>query len=248
MSMDDRQRSIHLELARMSESPKHPTHSIATGFVALDRALGAGLPRGHLVEIAGPAGSGKTTLLLQTAAHLQRDGLTAAWIDADHTFDAAWAAKLGADTARMPLAQPESAEQALEIARTLAQSGAVDLLVIDSAAALVPQLEKTLGIGSAPGLHSRVLGPGLRKLNATAARSGVCVVFLNQLRNRAAASGGGEISAGGAPLKLIASVRLLIERAGGPRVRIRIVKNSAATGVSGGELEWRANAGFAESP
>ena len=230
----------------MGNSGERRVASLPSGFAALDEALGAGLPRGHLVEIAGPAGSGKTTLILQTVAHLQRAGLTAAWLDADHTFDAAWAARLGVDTASMPLAQPDSAEQALDIARTLAQSGAVDLLVMDSAAALVPQLEKSLGIGSAPGLHSRVLASGLRKLSGVCSRTAVCAVFLNQLRNRAA--GGGETSAGGPPLKLFAGVRLMLEPAGGRKVRVRVVKNNAFAGVSGRELEWRPDAGFAESP
>src|SRR5258707_151097 len=182
MKEADRQRAILRRLASMGDSVMPPAAIIPTRFAALHDVLGAGgLPRGRMVEIFGPAGCGKTSLAIQIAGHVQRAGLTAAWIDADQTFDAAWAATLGADTGRMPLAQPESAEQALEIACTLAGSGAVDLLVVDSAAALVPQLERTLEIGSALGLHSRVMASGLRKLSTVLARSGACVVFLNQM-------------------------------------------------------------------
>jgi recombination protein RecA len=240
----DRQRAILQRLARMEPAR---LAGIPTGFTALDDTIGAGgLPRGHMVEIFGPAGCGKTTLLLQIAAHVQREALTAAWIDVDHTFDLTWAALRGVDTERMPLAQPQSAEEALEIARTLAASGAVDLLVVDSAAALVPKLEMSLGIGSAPGLHSRVMASGLRGLAQALTRSGTCVVFLNQMRNRVET--GGETSAGGPPLKLHASVRIMLAPSGGSRLAIRTVKNKAASGAAGRELEWRRGAGFVESP
>jgi recombination protein RecA len=244
MKEADRQRAILQRLARME--PRRLS-GIPTGFRALDDTIGAGgLPRGQIIEIFGPAGCGKTTLLLQIAARVHRSGLTAAWIDADHTFGPAWAAQLGVDTERMPLAQPQSAEQALEIARTLAASGAVDLLVVDSAAALVPKLEMSLGLGSTPGLHSRVMAGGLRKLAQCLARSGTCVVFLNQMRNRMEA--GGETSAGGAPLKLHATVRIMLTPTGGSRIALRSAKNKAANGVGGRELEWRRGAGFVESP
>jgi recombination protein RecA len=194
----------------------------------------------------GPVGSGKTTLMLQVAGHVQRAGMTVAWVDADHTFDAAWAAQLGVDTERLPLAQPDTAEQALEMARTLTESGAVDLLVVDSAAALVPQLEMSLGVGSAPGLHSRVMASGLAGLARSLARSSASVVFLNQMRTRVEA--GGETSAGGAPLKLHASVRIVFLPAGRQRLALRTLKNKVAKGDSSRELEWRPGAGFAESP
>ena len=243
MNEADRQRAILRRLARME--PARRT-GIPTGFTVLDHAIGAGgLPRRQVVEIFASAGCGKTTLLLQIAAHVQRAQLTAAWIDADHTFDPAWAAHLGVDPSRMPLAQPQSAEQALEIARTLALSAAVDLIVVDSAAALVPSLEISLGLGTAPDLHSRVMASGLRRLAQVMIRSDGCVVFLNQMRNR---EGGGETSAGGSPLKLHAGVRIMLARAGGGRVAIRIVKNKVAEGSGKGELVWRAAAGFAESP
>jgi recombination protein RecA len=243
MNEADRQRAIVQRLARM-QPPR--LCRIPTGFPALDETIGAGgLPRGHIVEICGPAGCGKSTLLLQIAAHVQRADQAVAWIDADHTFDAAWAAELGVHTERLPLAQPSAAEEALEMVRTLAASGAVDLLVVDSAAALVPRLEVALGLDSPPGLYSRVMASGLRKLSQTLARSSACVVFLNQMRNRET---GGETSAGGAPLKLNASVRILLARAGGPRVALRTLKNRVSEAVAGRELIWRSGGGFAESP
>jgi recombination protein RecA len=244
MKEADRQRTILQRLARMEPAR---LSGIPTGFPALDETIGTGgFPRGHILEIFGPAGCGKTTLLMQIAARVQRSGLTVAWIDADHTFDPAWAAQLGVDTERMPLSQPQSAEQALEIARTLAASGAVDLLIVDSAAALVPKLEMSLELGSAPGLHSRVMASGLRKLAQCLVRSATCVVFLNQMRNRVEA--GGETSAGGPPLKLHATVRIMMIPAGGSRIALRTAKNKAADGLAGRELEWRRGTGFAESP
>jgi recombination protein RecA len=248
MKEADRQRAILLKLARMGEAPARSVGGIPTGFAALDEAIGGGgLPRGHMVEIFGPAGCGKTTLAIQIAGHLQRSGLTVAWIDADHTFDPGWAAQRGADTAQMPLAQPESAEQALEMARTLIGSGAVDLVVVDSAAALVPKLEMTLGVGSAPGLHSRVMASGLRKLSHALVRSGACVLFLNQARNRLEPAGGSVTSAGGPPLKLYAAIRIMLVPSPGSRVALRVLRNKAAEGASGRELEWRRGSGFVES-
>ena len=188
---EERQRAILLRLARMQAPPGTPEAFFTSGFRALDEALGGGFPRGHMVELFGPSGCGKTTLAIQCVAHAQEAGLTAAWIDADHTFDPGYAAQLGVDVERMPFAQPGSAEQGLEITRTLAGSGAVDLIVVDSAAALVPQLELEAGIGNdAPGLHSRVLASGLLKLRHALKKSGACVVFLNQMRNRPEASAG----------------------------------------------------------
>ena len=135
---EERQRAILLRLARMQTPSGAPEAFFPSGFRALDEALGGGFPRGHMVELFGPSGCGKTTLAIQCVAHAQKNGLTAAWIDADHTFDPGYATRLGVDMERMPFAQPASAEQGLEIARTLAGSGAVDLMVVDSAAALVP--------------------------------------------------------------------------------------------------------------
>jgi recombination protein RecA len=184
------------------------------------------------------------------AAHLQKEGSTVAWIDSDHAFDALYAVKLGVEIERLPVVEPETAEEALEIARRLAISGAVDLLVVDSAAALVPSLELETGIGaSGPGLHSRVLGSGLRRLAMAVTRGGASVLFLNQTRGRPEPSGGeAETTAGGPPLKLYAAVRIALGPAGERRVRFRVLKNKVATAFAEGDLRWKAGLGFAESP
>ncbi|MGB7720911.1 MAG: DNA recombination/repair protein RecA [Bryobacteraceae bacterium] len=251
----DRQRTIRLKLSQMGSAPArragYPAGAaLSTGFAALDAALGmGGLPRGCLVELFGPS-CGKTTLALQVAAHLQKQGSTVAWIDSDHAFDALYAVKLGVAIERLPVVEPETAEEALEIARRLAISGAVDLLVVDSAAALVPSLELETGIGaSGPGLHSRVLASGLRRLATAVARGGASVLFLNQTRGRPEPSGGeAETTAGGPPLKLYAAVRIALGPAGERRVRFRVLKNKVATAFAEGDLRWKAGLGFAESP
>jgi recombination protein RecA len=244
----DRQRTIRLKLARQES---RDFGVLPTGFASLDAALGAGgFPRTRLTELFGPAGCGKTTLALQAAAHAQQCGFTAAWIDAEHVFDAAYAARLGVSLERLPLAQPASAEQAMEIVRRLAASGAVDLVVIDSAAALVPSLELETGLSdSRGGLQSRVLASGLRKLAAAVARTSTSVVFLNQARSRPQASGGeAETSAGGPPLKLYAAVRIALAPAGQNRVRFRILKNKVGEPFAEGYLAWSRGGGFAKSP
>jgi recombination protein RecA len=248
MKEEDRQRIIRSKLARMESRPAGP--AIATGFGALDSALGGGLPRGRIVELFGPPSSGKTTLALQVVARLQNNGSTAGWIDAEHNFDPAYASTLGVIIEHLPVAEPDSAEQALEIVRQLALSGAVDLLVVDSAAALVPRLELEAGIGvSGPGLHGRVLASGLRSLSLAIARAGVSLVFLNQIRSRMEASGGeAETSAGGAPLKLYAAARIALGPGGGQRVRFRVLKNKAAAAFGEGELKWNQGLGFVETP
>jgi recombination protein RecA len=246
----ERQRAILLRLARMKTPSGAPEAFFPSGFMAFDAVLGSGFPRGHMVELFGPSGCGKTTLAIQCVAHVQENGLTAAWIDADHTFDPGYATRLGVDMERVPFAQPASAEQGLEIARQLAGSGAVDLVVVDSAAALVPRLELEAGIGNdAPGLHSRVLASGLRKLRQALGRSGACVVFLNQMRNRPEASSGeGETTAGGAPLKLFAAVRIAMIPSAGARMVLRVRKNKVAESMAEGALERRREVGFVESP
>lgn len=169
---EERQHAILVRLARMRTAPGAAESFFASGFRALDESLGRGFPRGHMVELFGPASCGKTTLAIQCVAHAQKNALTAAWIDADHTFDAAYATAMGVDMELVPFARPDSAEQGLEIARQLAGSGAVDLIVVDSAAALVPRLELEAGIGhDTPGLHGRVLASGLRKLRQTDRKS-----------------------------------------------------------------------------
>jgi recombination protein RecA len=244
-----RQRVIREKLAR--SEPSHPPAALPTGFPRLDAATG-GLPRGAIVELFGGAGSGKTTLALQIAANVQAAGGSAVWVDAEHCFDARYAARLGVTTERLPVAQPATAEEALEILRRLAESGAVDLLVVDSAAALVPQIELEAGIGaSGPGLHSRVLASGLRRLGMAVRKTGSAALFLNQTRGRP--SGGGEeaeTAAGGPPLKLYAAMRLEVRGRPGRAlpVVLRVLKNKAAGASAECELVWREDGRLAEAP
>src|ERR1035437_964296 len=247
---EERQRAIWLRLARMRTPPGPPGGLFPSGFRALEEGLGGGFSRGATGGIFGPSVCGKTTLAIQCVARAQQNALTAAWIDADHTFDPAYAARLGVDMERVPFAQPASAEPGMEIARQLAGSGAVDLVVVDSAAALVPRLELEAGIGNdAPGLHSRVLASGLRKLRRTLVKSGACVVFLNQMRTRPEASAGeGETTAGGAPLKLFAAVRIAMIPSAGARMVLRVRKNKVAESMAECALERRRGVGFVESP
>ena len=218
---EERQRAILLRLARMQTPSGAPEAFFPSGFRALDEALGGGFPRGHMVELFGPSGCGKTTLAIQCVAHAAKERPHRR-VDRcrPHLRPGLRRTAWESTVERMPFAQPASAEQGLEIARTLAGSGAVDLVVVDSAAALVPRLELEAGIGNdAPGLHSRVLASGLRKLRHALRKSGACVVFLNQMRNRPEASAGeGETSAGGAPLKLFAAVRIALIPSAGARL------------------------------
>jgi recombination protein RecA len=238
---EHRQRVIREKLARMTLAAGD---AISTGFRSLDEAAG-GLPRGRVVELFGPAGCGKTTIALQIVAAVQKGGGAAAWLDAEHSFDAERAARLGVAVERMPVAQPGSAEQAFEIARRLALSGAVDLLVVDSAAALVPEIELQMGLGEGSrGAHSRALASGLRRVAAALRSSGTAALFLNQTRS----SDQGETGAGGPPLKLMAAARIALRGAGKGRIHFRVLKNKASEPFREGELLWREGAGFAESP
>jgi recombination protein RecA len=251
MEEQDRQRIIRQKLVRMEQSAgRRAGPSISTGFVALDQALGiGGLPRGSIVEIYGPSSSGKSTLAMQIVAHAMDEEASAAWIDAEHVFDPAQAERLGIAVERMPLARPDSAEQALEIARQLVSSGALDLLVIDSAAALVPRLELETGLGEAGhGLHSRVLASGLRRLSVAVMRSDAVALVINQTRSRTGASSDEESSAGGPPLKLHAAVRIALDAARGNQVPFRILKNKASSAFTEGKLRWENGWKFAESP
>jgi recombination protein RecA len=246
MTEQERQRAIRLRLCRSHGAPP-PDSPMPTGFRALDAALGGGLPRGRILELFGPPSCGKTTLALQMAVRLQRAGLTVGWIDADHTFDAAYAARLGVSIERLAALEPASAEEALEMARRLAASAAVDLLVVDSAAALVPRLELEAAIGQGGfGLQGRVLASGLRKLVKEAARAGLTALFLNQTRGRDGA-GEEETTAGGPALKLYAAARIALGEPGGRSVRFRILKNKATSPFARGELAW-GERGFAEGP
>jgi recombination protein RecA len=235
MSELDRQRAIRAKLSRAGGAPPA---ALPTGFPSLDSALGiGGLPRGRIVEVFGPPSCGKTTLALRVAARAQADGATVAWIDADRAFDARYAASSGVILDTLILARPGHAEEALEIARRLAASGAVDLMIVDSAAALVPRLELESQIGqSGPGLQARVVGSGLRMLAAAAARSGCAALFLNQTRSRSE-YGGAAASAGGPALKMYAAVRIALLPCGSETC-FRILKNKTAAAFVEGRLDW----------
>ncbi len=213
---------------------------IPTGSVGLDLALGiGGLPRGRVIEIYGPESSGKTTLTLHAIASVQRLGGVAAFIDAEHALDVRYAAALGVDVANLLIAQPDSGEQALEIVDRLAGADGVDLIVVDSVAALVPQAEIDGEMGdSHVGLQARLMGQALRKLGAATHRNGVSVLFVNQLRTKVGVLfGSPETTTGGNALKFYASVRLDIRRTGrilqgeqviGSRTRVTVAKNKLA--------------------
>lgn len=214
--------------------------SISTGSLGLDVALGiGGLPQGRVVEVYGPESSGKTTLALQTIAEAQRKGGIAAFIDAEHALDATYARRLGVKTSDLLISQPDSGEQALEIAETLVRSGAVDVLVVDSVAALVPRAEIEGEMGdSHMGLQARLMSQALRKLTGTISRSNTLVIFINQIRMKIGVMfGSPETTTGGNALKFYASVRLDIRRIAaikqgeqviGSRTRVRVVKNKVA--------------------
>jgi recombination protein RecA len=214
--------------------------SISTGSLGLDIALGiGGLPRGRVVEIYGPESSGKTTLALQTIAECQKGGGICAFVDAEHALDAGYARKLGVNIGDLLISQPDTGEQALEIADTLVRSGAVEMLVIDSVAALTPKAELEGEMGdSLPGLQARLMSQALRKLTASISKSNCMVVFINQIRMKIGVMfGSPETTTGGNALKFYASVRLDIRRIGaikdreevvGNQTRVKVVKNKVA--------------------
>lgn len=225
---------------RMGEADRPKMEVYSTGCLSLDIALGiGGVPRGRVVEIYGPEASGKTTIALQTIAECQKAGGVAAFIDAEHALDVTYAANLGVKVDEMLISQPDSGEQALEIAETLVRSGAIDLVVIDSVAALVPKAELEGDMGdSAPGAQARLMSQAMRKLTAAIHKSNACMVFINQLRHKIGVMfGSPETTSGGNALKFYASVRLDIRRIGsiknrdeiiGNRTRIKVVKNKLA--------------------
>jgi recombination protein RecA len=215
--------------------------AIPTGSLGLDIALGiGGIPRGRVTEIYGPESSGKTTLTLHCIAEAQKKGGTAAFIDAEHAFDRSYAEKLGIDTENLLISQPDNGEQALEIAEHLIRSGAIDIIVIDSVAALVPKAELEGEMGeSKMGLQARLMSQALRKLTCTISKTGCACIFINQLREKIGVMfGNPETTTGGNALKFYASVRLDIRRIGqikesadditGNRVKVKVVKNKVA--------------------
>ncbi|MES4903029.1 MULTISPECIES: recombinase RecA [unclassified Streptomyces] len=225
---------------RMGERPNEPIEIISTGSTALDVALGVGgLPRGRVVEVFGPESSGKTTLTLHAVANAQRAGGTVAFVDAEHALDPDYAQKLGVDTDSLILSQPDNGEQALEITDMLIRSGALDLIVIDSVAALVPRAEIEGEMGdSHVGLQARLMSQALRKITGALNQSKTTAIFINQLREKVGVMfGSPETTTGGRALKFYASVRLDIRRietlkdgteAVGNRTRVKVVKNKVA--------------------
>ncbi|MCW5906595.1 MAG: recombinase RecA [Chitinophagales bacterium] len=225
---------------KLGDSKVMGIESISTGSLGLDIALGiGGLPKGRVVEIYGPESSGKTTLAIQAIANCQKAGGIAAFIDAEHAFDKSYAEKLGVDVNNLLISQPDDGEQALDITEHLIRSGAIDICVIDSVAALVPrgELEGEMG-ESKMGLQARLMSQALRKLTGTINKTGCCCIFINQLREKIGVMfGNPETTTGGNALKFYASVRLDIRRIGqikdgdnvvGNRTRVKVVKNKVA--------------------
>src|SRR5881398_3222560 len=248
----DRQKALEAALAQIDRAfgkgsamklgsrEKMEVETISSGSLGLDIALGVGgLPRGRVIEIYGPESSGKTTLALHVIAEAQKNGGTCAFIDAEHALDPLYARKLGVNIDNLLISRPDAGEQALEIADTLVRSGAVDVLVIDSVAALVPRAELEGEMGdSQPGLQARLMSQALRKLTASINRSNTMVIFINQIRMKIGVMyGSPETTTGGHALKFYASVRLDIRRIGaikerdevvGNQTRVKVVKNKLA--------------------
>jgi recombination protein RecA len=252
MANDGRQKALEAALAnltkrfgdgtvmRLGEATHLEVEIIPTGALALDRALGAGgIPRGRVSEIYGPEGAGKTTLAQHIVAEAQKRGGVAAFIDMEHALDPAYAAKCGVDVDELLISQPDTGEQALEIAETLIRSGAVDIIVVDSVAALVPRAEIEGEMGdSHPGMQARLMSQALRKLSGAIKQSNTALVFTNQLREKIGVMFGNPVTtSGGRALKFYASVRLDVRRIAsikdkgeviGNRTRVRVTKNKVA--------------------
>ena len=250
---DDKARALDLTLSQIekqfgkgsimrlgSKEAIVPISVISTGAISLDAALGVGgLPRGRVVEIFGPESSGKTTIALQVIAEAQKQGGMAAFVDAEHALDPGYAKKLGVDVDNLLVSQPDYGEQALEITETLVRSGAIDVLVVDSVAALVPKAELDGEMGdSHMGLQARLMSQALRKLTGTVSKSRTCLVFINQIREKIGVMfGNPETTTGGRALKFYASVRIDIRRIAaikdgdsvtGSRTKVKVVKNKVA--------------------
>jgi recombination protein RecA len=259
---NDRRQALDLAIAQIerqfgkgavmrlgSSGPLEEVAVVPTGALSLDLALGiGGLPRGRIVEIYGPESSGKTTLALHVVAEAQRLGGIAAFIDAEHALDPVYAKKLGVNTDELLISQPDTGEQALEIAETLVRSNAVDVIVIDSVAALVPRAELDGDMGdSLPGLQARLMSQALRKLTAAISRSGTVMIFINQIREKIGVMfGSPETQPGGRALKFYASVRMDIRRVDtikqgtesvGVRTKVKVVKNKLAPPFREGEFD-----------
>ncbi len=227
-------------IMRLGQNTNIDIEAVSTGSLGIDIALGiGGMPKGRIIEIYGPESSGKTTLALSVVAQAQKKGGTCAFIDAEHALDPSYAKKIGVDIDNLLISQPDSGEQALEIADTLVRSGAIDVMVVDSVAALVPKAELEGEMGdSHMGLQARLMSQALRKLTATVARSNTLIIFINQIRMKIGVMfGNPETTTGGNALKFYASVRIDIRRIGaikdkedviGSQTRVKIVKNKVA--------------------
>jgi recombination protein RecA len=236
-------------IMRLGERPSADCDAVPTGSYSLDKALGiGGYPRGRVVEIFGPEASGKTTLALHAIAEVQKAGGVAAFVDAEHALDVSYAKNLGVDANALLVSQPDCGEQALDVTEALVRSGAVDLVVVDSVAALTPRAELEGDMGDHHvGLQARLMSQALRKITAITSRTGAIVLFINQIRQKIGVTwGNGEVTTGGNALKFYSSVRLDIRRIGaikhgdatvGNKTRVRVVKNKLAPPFRQTEVE-----------